>query len=535
MAIFDGLVSYLLLAGGWLPSPPGYAPTRPSDRCLPPRSASAPSQESSPPSVSRFRPLILQPCFSDPGGVRLSVVPRGVEPGWDQPLLQLLAVGGAGTTPEFRRDRVGDRRHAVRGHGGGDRVVVGSRESATDSTRSCRPPARRDRHAVPVVSLLRARRAPADPDRRGAQQRSRLHRGQLRSQPFVPAGGRQAGHLRPTATVPTPAGWSTDGDAGKQRAASTSCSRCSPATRPAEPALRAGISMLPWSRAICRPASATRNLGPASTRGGNRCRLARAPARWAANVQAMKASNAPWQLVTTFNEWGEGTAVESAQQWASYSGYGTYLDTLHHTLSDRYPRPPPAGGGVQRRRNTGGAPKSGRVLVRKSQLVRRRRHPVPIDAVPAPTWRRSARPGRTTRSRPVREFGDAIRRHRSGEHGKHGPRRLLSVVDLPVDPEQHLPSGARGREGSPFVRGGRATAGCSASGNAVPHIPALYFFGGYTDATGSHTDHDFCSTEVRPYSEFNPNAVHQTSRSSRRRCATTVTTAPTRRSTCGLP
>ena len=26
----------------------------------------------------------------------------------------------------------------------------------------------------------------------------------------------------------------------------------------------------------------------------------------------MVASNAPWQLVTTFNEWGEGTAVESA-------------------------------------------------------------------------------------------------------------------------------------------------------------------------------------------------------------------------------
>jgi hypothetical protein len=40
-------------------------------------------------------------------------------------------------------------------------------------------------------------------------------------------------------------------------------------------------------------------------------------------------SGAPWQLVTTFNEWGEGTAVESAQEWASASGYGTYLDTLH--------------------------------------------------------------------------------------------------------------------------------------------------------------------------------------------------------------
>jgi hypothetical protein len=43
----------------------------------------------------------------------------------------------------------------------------------------------------------------------------------------------------------------------------------------------------------------------------------------------MVASGAPWQLVTTFNEWGEGTAVESAEEWASSSGYGDYLDALH--------------------------------------------------------------------------------------------------------------------------------------------------------------------------------------------------------------
>jgi hypothetical protein len=43
----------------------------------------------------------------------------------------------------------------------------------------------------------------------------------------------------------------------------------------------------------------------------------------------MIASAAPFQLVTSFNEWGEGTAVESAQEWASASGYGAYLDALH--------------------------------------------------------------------------------------------------------------------------------------------------------------------------------------------------------------
>jgi hypothetical protein len=59
-------------------------------------------------------------------------------------------------------------------------------------------------------------------------------------------------------------------------------------------------------------------------------RLARDLTRWRADVRAMVASNEPWQLVTTFNEWGEGTAVESATEWASPSGYGAYLDALHN-------------------------------------------------------------------------------------------------------------------------------------------------------------------------------------------------------------
>ena len=43
----------------------------------------------------------------------------------------------------------------------------------------------------------------------------------------------------------------------------------------------------------------------------------------------MNCSAAAFKLVTTFNEWGEGSSVESATQWASSSGYGTYLDALH--------------------------------------------------------------------------------------------------------------------------------------------------------------------------------------------------------------
>jgi hypothetical protein len=59
-------------------------------------------------------------------------------------------------------------------------------------------------------------------------------------------------------------------------------------------------------------------------------RLARDPTRWSQNVRNMVASKEPWQLITTFNEWGEGTAVESAKDWESATGYGIYLDALHN-------------------------------------------------------------------------------------------------------------------------------------------------------------------------------------------------------------
>jgi hypothetical protein len=43
----------------------------------------------------------------------------------------------------------------------------------------------------------------------------------------------------------------------------------------------------------------------------------------------MVASGARLQLVGSFNQWGDGSSVESAAEWTSPSGYGTYLDVLH--------------------------------------------------------------------------------------------------------------------------------------------------------------------------------------------------------------
>lgn len=84
------------------------------------------------------------------------------------------------------------------------------------------------------------------------------------------------------------------------------------------------------------PSTAVNNVGDAYTISPGFWRADMATAnlsrdlnRWAGNVRDMVASGKKWQLITTFNEWGEGTAVESAKEWSSSSGYGKYLDLLH--------------------------------------------------------------------------------------------------------------------------------------------------------------------------------------------------------------
>ncbi|HUR15636.1 MAG TPA: metallophosphoesterase [Mycobacteriales bacterium] len=69
-------------------------------------------------------------------------------------------------------------------------------------------------------------------------------------------------------------------------------------------------------------------------KGEKRPRLARDPIAFADDVARMAASSARFQLVTTYNEWGEGTSVESAREWGSGGGRGVYLDVLHRLLGD---------------------------------------------------------------------------------------------------------------------------------------------------------------------------------------------------------
>jgi hypothetical protein len=78
-----------------------------------------------------------------------------------------------------------------------------------------------------------------------------------------------------------------------------------------------------------RQGSFSYSISPGFWLKGQTERLARDPSRWLQNVRDMIASGTNWQLITTFSEWGEGTAVESATLWSSASGYGLYLDGLH--------------------------------------------------------------------------------------------------------------------------------------------------------------------------------------------------------------
>ena len=135
---------------------------------------------------------------------------------------------------------------------------------------------------------------------------------------------------------------------------------------------------------------------------------------------------------------------------------------------------------MQQPRFSGCASESGRVLVREPQLVRCRRHAVPRDAVP-PLAREAMLDVRGLhRAEPQPELGDPVRRPGPRLEHAHGPQRLHPVGELSVHAGQHLPSGPPGGPVTrSYVEG--ATSACSASGNAAKHIPALYFFGSYTD------------------------------------------------------
>ncbi|MEA2544984.1 MAG: hypothetical protein QOI09_257 [Chloroflexota bacterium] len=70
-------------------------------------------------------------------------------------------------------------------------------------------------------------------------------------------------------------------------------------------------------------------INPGFWRLNEAARLARDLDRWGLNVGAMVASGTRFQLINSFNQWADGSSVESAGEWASASGHGAFLDVLH--------------------------------------------------------------------------------------------------------------------------------------------------------------------------------------------------------------
>jgi RNA polymerase sigma factor (sigma-70 family) len=59
----------------------------------------------------------------------------------------------------------------------------------------------------------------------------------------------------------------------------------------------------------------------------------RDPTQFRADVTQVAESKDPFQLIISYNEWGEGTAIESATAWSSPSGHGIYMDILHQVFA----------------------------------------------------------------------------------------------------------------------------------------------------------------------------------------------------------
>ncbi len=76
-------------------------------------------------------------------------------------------------------------------------------------------------------------------------------------------------------------------------------------------------------------------------------RLARDPNRWVRDIHDMNCSAAALRLVTTYNEWLEGTSIESGTTWLSSTGHGAYLDALHNDRDCTTPSPSPTSTATQ--------------------------------------------------------------------------------------------------------------------------------------------------------------------------------------------
>jgi hypothetical protein len=251
----------------------------------------------------------------------------------------------------------------------------------------------------------------------------------------------------------------------------------------------------------------------------------------------MKASPARWHLITTWNEMGEGTAIEPTKQFGT-----AYLDVVRDVL-----RGSSTPGSVPRVTTT--VPKTTVPATAPRSTVPQTTAPRPtVPPKPVPrssgicasisshpaikhivvfsnenkTWsdvggtQFQSMPYLNSLAKQCRTYAnwtetDTSQNSASQYMGATTGVKQASGTDNNVLSDcSPNATGCRsltdnifrevrasGGTARSYVEG--ATTGCSASGNAAKHVPALYMFGG--------NDQSHCSTEVRPFSEFNPNSL----------------------------
>ena len=266
-------------------------------------------------------------------------------------------------------------------------------------------------------------------------------------------------------------------------------------------------------------------------------RLARDLARWRTDLQAMKASPARWHLITTFNEMGEGTGIEPTSQYGTayldavrdvLLGSGSTATTVPATTAPATTAPattapattaPPTTAPPTTAQPTT-LPSSGGVCASSSS------HPaishVVVFSNENKTWsdvggtQFQSMPYLNSLAQQCRTYADWTETDTSQNSASQYVGATTGVKQASGTDNNVLsdctPNAtscrsltdnifrqvrASGGTVRSYVEG--ATTGCSASGNAAKHVPALYMMGG--------NDQSYCSAEVRPLSEFDPNAL----------------------------
>jgi hypothetical protein len=78
-------------------------------------------------------------------------------------------------------------------------------------------------------------------------------------------------------------------------------------------------------------------ISPGYWKIGEGLRLFRHPAAWTETVRKLVSSPARFHIITSFNDWASGTALEPAEEWASASSFGQYLDVLNDDADTQPP------------------------------------------------------------------------------------------------------------------------------------------------------------------------------------------------------